>query len=209
MSVPWQSARRGRGLLLVRGQTEQVARWVGRGLVACHVVPLPGWTGVLPAEEASRALPPYDDAVTVLAARPVNHRNRAALGFFAVDGRAVVTVQPAGWRAVHRWLVWEPGRGPVRPPRLDVARPGDLVAVSGAGQRIRPREVAELVADPRGDALGLLSGLMDSLGLPGSGLLTGAEAPSDERCVEPSGTAVARFDALIHEDARHRAESDE
>ncbi len=208
MSVPWQSARHGRGLLLLRGEPNNVARWVSRGLVACHVVPLQGWTGVVPAEPASRAEAPYDDAVTLLAARPVNHRNRAALGFFAFDGRAVVTVQPGGWRAVHRWLVWEPGRGPVRTPRLDVARPADLVTVAGAGQRVRAREVADLLGDPRGDAATLLADVMGVLGLPGVGLLTGEDDP-DGRLVEPAGSAVARFDALMHEDARHRAESEE
>ena len=124
MSVPWQSARHGRGVLLLRGEPDQVARWAARGVVASHVVPLPSWTAVVPAEPVSRVLPPYDDALTVLASRPVAHRLRAAVGLFAIDGRAIVTVQGEAWRAVQRWLVWVPGRGVSRPVRHGPAGAG-------------------------------------------------------------------------------------
>lgn len=215
MSVPWQSAHRAHGLLLLRGEPEQVARWVSRGLVACHVVPLHAWTAVVPAADGARAQPPYDDAVGVLAARPVGHRHRPALGFFVVDERAVVTVQPPAWRAVNRWLVWEPGRGPVRTPQLAAARPGDLVAAAGAGHRTGPAQVAGLLRDPNGDAPTLLTDLLVVLGLPGAQLL-GADSVSGavtgrltgRRVVEPDGAEVTRFDALMHDDAQHRAESE-
>lgn len=209
MSVPWQSARHGRGVLLLRGEPEQVVRWAGRGLVATRVVPLPSWTAVLPAEPASRVQPPYDDALSVLASRPVTHRLRAAVGLFAIDGRAVVMVQGDAWRAVQRWLVWQPGRGASRAPGLRVARPGDLLAAAGAGTRGVGAELGTLLRESRGDALGLLAELMRVLGLPGDGLLVEGPRPDQGELVEPDHRVVARFDALMLEEARHRAELEE
>ncbi|HEY7718003.1 MAG TPA: hypothetical protein VH915_04535 [Pedococcus sp.] len=206
MDVPWASARHGRGLLLLRAEAGVVARWASRGLVAARVVPLPGWTAVLPAEPLSRALPPYDDALTVLAAQPVTPRLRASFGVFAIDGRAVVTVRREGWRTVQRWLVWEPGRGVVRTPALRLARPGDLVAAAHATSRGVDREVSALLRDGSADPLELLADLMGLLGLPGAGLL--ATDPGGE-VVEPAVRGVARFNAFVLEEARHRAEQEE
>ncbi len=210
MSVPWQPAPHGRGLLLLRGTPEAAARWVSRGLVAAHVVPLSGWTGVVPVESLAR--PPYDDPLAVLAVRPVSSRLRPSLGVFAVAGRAVVAVQPAGWRPVPRWLVWQPGRGVVRAPGLRDARRHDLLAAAGAVPR--GRQAAEalgaVLGDPRRDALGLVAEVMDVLGLPGAGLFTGTDAPEAHgRLVEPVAKEVARFDARMLEEARHRAELEE
>jgi hypothetical protein len=205
--VPWQSARHGRGVLLLRGEPEHVARWAARGLVATRVVALPSWTAVLPAEPTSRASAPYDDALTVLASRPVAHRLRAALGLFAIDGRAVVTVQGQGWRAVQRAVVWQPGRGATRAPGLRVARPGDLLTAAGAGTRGVSSAVGTLLRDGSGDALGMLGELMTLLGLPGTGLLLDAEPTELGELVEPDHRVVARFDALMLEEARHRAET--
>jgi len=196
-------------VLLLRGEPEQVARWAARGLVATRVVPLPSWTAVLPAEPTSRVQPPYDDALSVLAARPVAHRLRGALGLFAIDGRAWVMVQGEAWRAVPRWLVWQPGRGASRAPGLRVARPGDLLAAAGAGTRGVGSELAALLREPRGDALGLLTELMQLLGLPGEGLLVDGARRDQGDLVEPDHRVVARFDALMLEEARHRAELEE
>ena len=63
---PWQ----GRGMLLLQGEPDPVASWAQRGLMPVHVVPLQGWTAVLPAGP-SHALPPYDDTLKTLAGRPV------------------------------------------------------------------------------------------------------------------------------------------
>lgn len=205
--MPWQSARHGRGVLLLRGEPEHVARWAARGLVATRVVPLPSWTAVLPAEPTSRAMAPYDDALTVLASRPAAHRLRAALGLFAIDGRAVVMVQGPGWRAVQRWVVWEPDRGAARAPGLRVARPGDLLAAAGAGTRGVSSAVSARLRDGSGDALGMLGDLMTLLGLPGVGLLVHADPSGEGELVEPDHRIVARFDALMLEEARHRAET--
>jgi len=211
VNTPWQSSRHGRGLLLLRGEPDQVARWAARGLVASLVVPLPSWTAVVPAEPLSRAVPPYDDPLAVLAARPVSSRLRAAVGLFAVDGRAVVTVQGDGWRAVQRWVVWQPGRGAVRAPGLPPARPADLVGLAGASHRgatAAPAQVAEILRDGGGDALRLLGDLMSVLGLPGWSLLSG-DRPAGSQLVEPAVRRVAGFNALVLDEARHRAEEEE
>jgi len=201
VSAPWQPAADTRGLLLVGGAPATVAAWVRRGLVACHVQPLGRWTAVVPAEPRSRAQPPYDDAVSVLAARPVPHRMRPTIGLFASAGRAVLTVQPRGWRGGQRWLVWEPGRGVIGAPGLVPARPADLVRATGSG-----RGIGAVLGDPAGDADRLVARVMEVLGLPGADVLrTGGTGP----VVTPSPKAVSRFDARATEDARHRAELEE
>lgn len=205
MSVPWQPAHEARGLLLVSGASGPVSTWLRRGLVACQVVPLGDWTAVLPTERLSRAEPPYDDAVAVLAARPVPRRLRGALGFFTVDGRAVVTAQAPGWRGVVRWLVWEPGVGVVRAPHLELARPSDLVAAAGTGDA---RAVTQVVAERNGRADRVIADLLSVLGLPGSELV-GPDIGLRGQVVAPTAQAVARFDARMAEQARHRSELEE
>lgn len=206
MSAPWQPAQEARGLLLVSGGTGPVSTWVRRGLVACQVVPLGSWTAVLPTESSSRAEPPYDDAVTMLAARPVPRRLRSALGFFTIDGRAVLTVQGQGWRPVVRWLVWEPGTGLVRAPDLELARPSDLLAA--AGRHGGPRAVADVVATRDGRADVIITDLLSVLGLPGADLV-GPGVGLRGQVVAPTAQAVARFDARMAEQARHRSELEE
>lgn len=206
MSAPWQPAHEARGLLLVSGETGPVSTWVRRGLVACQVIPLGSWTAVLPTEASSRAEPPYDDAVTVLAARPVPRRLRGALGFFTIDGRAVVTAQGAGWRSDVRWLVWEPGVGVVPAPGLEQARPADLLAATGRPGD--PRAVADVVAGRDGRADRIITDLLSVLHLPGADLV-GPEVGLRGQVVAPTAQAVARFDARMSEQARHRSELEE
>lgn len=206
MSVPWQPAQEARGLLLVSGGPGPVSSWLRRGLVACQVVPLGDWTAVLPTERRSRAEPPYDDALALLAARPVPRRLRGALGFFTVDGRAVLTAHGPGWRHVARWLVWEPGAGVVRAPHLEVARPADLLAA--AGRTGDQRAVVRVVTERQGTADRLITDLMSVLGLPGSELV-GPGVGLRGQVVAPTAQAVARFDARMAEQARHRTELEE
>ena len=203
MSVPWQPARDARGLLLVRAKPGPVSGWVRRGLVACDVVPLGEWTALLPAERASRASAPYDDAIAVLAGRPLTLRLRPALGFFVVDHRAVISLQPRGLRPSHHWLVWEPGTGPVRTPGLSVVRPPELVAA--ARSRTSASAVHQVLKDDSGDAPGLLRRVLEVLALPGTDLLTPSDAPRG-LVVAPTAQAVARFESRMAEQAQHRAE---
>ena len=72
--LPWQ----GRGMLLLQGSPDSVVSWAQRGLLPVHVVPLQGWTAVLPAGP-SHARPPYDDTLKTLAGRPVLNERPADL----------------------------------------------------------------------------------------------------------------------------------
>ena len=195
-------------MLLLRGKPHAVTTWARRGLLPVHVVPLQGWTAVLPAGP-SQAMPPYDDTLRTFAGRPIASRLRSAIGLFAVDGNAVITVHPSGRRAIQRWLVWSPGQGLVQPPRLAAGRPADLINAAGNNDRAAARVVRDLLADPGGDAHGVLSDLLVLLALPGSDLLDGRLDPTAAQgatLVEPDEQQVARFERIIGVEARHRAE---
>ena len=192
----------------MRGRPDAVATWARRGLLPVHVVPLRGWTAVLPAGP-SQAMPPYDDTLRTFAGRPIASRLRSALGLFVVDGNAVITVHPSGRRAIQRWLVWSPGQGVVQPRHLVAGRPADLVIAAGTGHRAAARVVRDLLADPDGDAEGMLADLLTLLALPGSDLLNGGLDPTAAKgatLVEPDEQQVARFERIIGVEARHRAE---
>jgi hypothetical protein len=204
---PWQ----GRGMLLLQGKPDPVASWAQRGLMPVHVVPLWGWTAVLPAGP-SQASPPYDDTLKTLAGRPVPSRLRSAIGLFAVDGNAVISTQTSGWRARQRWFVWSPGEGVVQPQQLVAGRPADLIAAAGTHEKGARSLVRDILVDGGGDAPGLLDDLLDLLALPGSELLNGAQDPftvPGATVVEPGEQHVARFERIITDEARHRAELEE
>jgi hypothetical protein len=58
----------------------------------------------------------------------------------------------------------------------------------------------------------VLGDLMALLSLPGSDLLDGGQDPADSQgstLVEPSERHVARFETIINDQARHRAELEE
>jgi hypothetical protein len=198
-------------MLLLQGAPDPVVSWARRGLLPVHVVPLAGWTAVMPAGP-SHAMAPYDDTLKALAGRPVPSRLRPALGLFAVDGNAVVSAQRSGWRAAQRWFIWMPGEGVVQPRQLVAGRPADLVAVSGTRDRTARRWVRELLVDGGGDAPHFLAGLLELLALPGSDLLDGRRDPAATRGytrVEPGEQHVARFEKTVSEEARLRAELEE
>jgi hypothetical protein len=205
VSVAWQSTGRARGLLLVSAEPGPVTTWVRRGQVACELVALLEWTALLPAEPHSRAQPPYDDPVSLLASRPLPRRLRPALGFFVVGERAVVTVQGRGWRPGQQWLAWERGAGARPLEGLDLARPSDLVAAAGHGL---PGSVLEVLRATGGDPDRTIADLMSVLRLPGSDLMLETARPRGQ-VVAPTAQAVSRFDARMHEQARHRAELEE
>jgi hypothetical protein len=205
------SPRQGRGMLLLQGRPDPVASWAQRGLMPVHVVPLPGWTAVLPAGPC-HASPPYDDTLKTLAGRPVPSRLRSAIGMFEVDGNAVISAHASGWRATQRWFVWSPGEGVVQPRQLVSGRPADLIAVAGTHERGVRSLVRDILVDGGGDAPGLLDDLLDLLALPGSDLLSGGQDPSTapgSTVVDPGEQHVARFEKIVSDEARHRAELEE
>jgi len=195
-------------MLLLQGEPDPVSSWAERGLVPVHVVPLEGWTAVLPAGP-SQAVSPYDDTLMTFAGRPVPSRLRSAIGLFAVDGNAVISAYPSGWRATQRWFVWSPGEGVVQPRQLVAGRPADLIAVAGTRERGARSLVRDILIDGGGDAPGLLGDLLDLLALPGSELLDGGQDPAmmpGSAIIEPGEQHVARFERIVSDEARHRAE---
>lgn len=198
-------------MLLLRGRPDAVSTWARRGLAPVYVVPLDDWTAVLPAGP-SRARPPYDDTIQTLAGRHVASRLRSAIGLFAVDGNAVVTVHPTGWRAIPRWFVWSPGRGVARPWHLAPGRPADLLTAAGIRDARVGRDVRDILVEPGGDADGVLGDLMALLLLPGLDLLDGGQDPAvaqGSTLVEPDEQQVAKFEQIVSDQALHRSELEE
>ena len=199
------------GLVLVKGTIAASARWLRRGLVAVRVVDLPGWTGVVVAQESAESAAPYDGGLEVLAARPAPGRQRPALGFLVIDDCAVVTVQPRGLQATQRWLVWDPERGVTRTPALPGLPPATLLEAAEAEGRARPAEVVHALRAPREQArsaLDVLVDLLHVLGLPGEELLVGGGQEQHE-LVSPSPRSVRAFDAMVQEQAAHREAHEE
>jgi len=198
-------------MLLLQGEPKSVASWASRGLVPVHVVSLAGWTAVLPAGP-SPARSPYDDTLKTLAGRPVPSRLRSAIGLFSVDGNAVVSVHQPGWRATQRWLVWSPGEGVVQPQQLEAGRPSDLVVAAGTQDEAARRHVRDLLVDGGGEVAGFLRDLLSLLELPGAGLLGSGQdlaVMPASTLVEPGMQHLARFEKIMSDEARHRAELEE
>lgn len=183
------------GLLLLNDDAKRVDLWVQRGIVPSYVVQLSGWAAVAPAGPA-RGEPPYDDALTVIASMPVPMTMRSAMGFFQIDGRAVMTVHPRRWRALPRWLVWEPGRGLVR-VNLPQGTPADLVRAAGVVDE-QERVISGVLRDKESTPLDVLSDVIDALALPGGPLLRGrtVEESDDAMFIEPHRRAVTRFERV-------------
>jgi hypothetical protein len=201
---------RPRGILLVHGGVDAATAWAERGVAPVAVVPEDGrWTAVLPVAPETAARHPYDDAVTVLLNRPVPHRLRPALGAGVVGRRAVLCVTPGGWRAVRRWLVWQPGTGVVHPGGLPVARLADVVAAAGVEDPAAVGALADVLHDPAGDAALVVADVLVVLGLPGGAFVEGATDPGEAfgaAVVAPSPGVVRRFDRSVHDDVRWRDE---
>ena len=197
-------------LLLLRGQLEVVARWLGKGVTPAVVAGCPhGWVAVTPASGASLAAPPYDDASSTLLARPVPRRHRPALGWRVVGPRLLVCVVPDVVAARPAWLAWEPGEGLVSPGGLPAASAGQLAQAAGASSRVE--EVSHILAAPQGRALDVAAELFEVLVLPGIEVFNGTQALIDRagaQRVEPERHYVAAFERAAR-DRRSRREERE
>jgi len=74
------------------------------------------------------------------------------------------------------------------------------------------REVLDLLVDGGGDAQSVLRDLLAVLSLPGADLLDGGREPSAAQgssLVEPDERHLARFERIMTDQARHRAELEE
>ena len=197
-------------LLLVRGQVEAVARWLGKGATPAVVAGCPhGWVAVTPASGASLAAPPYDDASSTLLARPVPRRHRPAIGWRVVGPRLLVCVVPDAAAARPAWLAWESGEGLVSPGGLPAASAAQLSQAAGASRHVE--EVRHILRAPQGRALDVAAELFEVLVLPGIEVLNGTQALIDRvgaQRVEPERQYVAAFERAAR-DRRSRREERE
>ncbi len=189
---------------------DAVERWAESGVVGLTVVPLErGWVGIVPTPGVSAVGVPYEDALPLLLNRPLPHRLRPAIGLGVVGRRGVVCVTPAGWRAVRRWLVWQPGGGVVHPGGLAVARLADLVRAAGVTDPSAVGGLAEVLHDPAGDARLMVADVLVALGLPGVALLDGGSAAGrlpGAVVVQPGAVSVRNFGKATRENVMWRDE---
>lgn len=194
-------------LVLAAGPRREVISWVGGGVVPVTVVRLDGWVGVV-ARGGARTGEPYDDGPLMLAARALSPRAGPGLGFFEVDGRAVITVHAPGRRKGPRWVVWEPDVGLLRPPGLELAGPAEVVSLAGAGPEVRD-ELVELLHETRVRPARMLLAVMATLGLPGTRLV---EDPGRVHTLpgatdhEPDPRQVGWFEDAVRDSVRLRRE---
>lgn len=195
------------GLLLLAGPRPEVDEWVARHVAPLVVAPMEGWTLVV-AAGASRVGAPYDDAATVLAARPVSSKAGPALGFFEIDGRAVLTVHGTGRARAPRWVVWEQDLGLLRPPGLDLAGPAELVRTAGRPATTR-EELVDLLHEKQVRPVTMLQAVMATLELPGARALAEPElAPGLPGAVrhDPDPRQLGWFEDAVADSVRLRRE---
>ena len=195
----------GHGLVLVRRSPASLTTWLRKGMVSTTIAPLGGWTGVTLSRAQAHSAAPYDVGLELLAARSAPRRAKPAIGFFELQGRAALTVQPRGVRAGHHWLVWEPGRGVVKTPDLSRLSLAVLLDAAGAAGRVRAETVAEALRSGQGSPLDLLVTVLGLLGLPGQDLLLRRDC-TGATDVQPSERAILAFDRLMADEAAHRLE---
>lgn len=195
-------------LLLLRGDTDAVARWLAKGVTPAIVAPGgDGWVTVTPATASSLAAPPYDDAASTLLARPVPRRHRPALGMRVVGPRLLVCVVGDALGARPGWLAWEPARGLIRPGGLPIANIDQLARTAGqAGSgRHTVEELRQILHAPQGRAIEVAGELLEVLRLPGIDVLTGEGGPDERegaRRVDPEQHYVAAFERHAGQDPR-------
>ncbi len=170
--------------------------WVRRGVVACHVAEVQDWTMVTSVAGRTAAAEPYDDPTAVLLARPASLRSGPTVGVGVVGDRAVVVAQPAGWRTVRRWAI-RPRTGPVVRTDLPHLRAGDLTPFARGAVGVS--EVDRLLRERTLPAHDWLATVLDTLGLPGAGVVLGDEPPGP--IVEPDERSLTAF-ARVVEDGR-------
>lgn len=196
-----------RGLLLAAGARPEVDAWAAGTVVPVTVLPRDRWTLIV-ARGASRAEAPYDDGALVLASRALTAKAGPGLGFFEIDGRAVVTVHPGGRKRAVRWVVWEPETGLLRPPGLELAGPAEVVRIAGAAPEVRD-ELVELLHETRVRPARMLQAVMATLGLPGARLLEEPQRADEAEGAThhtPDPQQVEWFDDAVRDSVRLRTE---
>lgn len=197
----------GAALVLAAGPRPEVDAWVAGGVQPTTVAPLEGWTVVV-ARGGSPVDEPYDDAALLLAARALSPKAGPGLGFFEIEGRAVITVHHASRRRGVRWVVWEPETGLLRPPGLPLAGPSEIAAVAGCSPEVRD-ELVELLHELRVRPARMLQAVMATLELPGTRLVEDAALadllPGAVQHV-PDDQQVVWFEDAVKDSVRLRRE---
>lgn len=184
------------GILLSQAPVGELLAWAAKGVVPVVVAPLEGRTVLVPRGSPAVAAP-YDDAATLCAARPAPTRLAPTLGCWVIDGRAVLTVQSRHWRRQVRWVVWDPERGVLRPPGVQIATPQQVVSAAGGGSRA---ELTSMLAERHHPPARLLSAVLAVLGLPGGPLLLDPASAEDlphAQVHQPDPREVAYFEDAV------------
>ncbi|YAL82071.1 hypothetical protein ACMYYO_08965 [Dermacoccaceae bacterium W4C1] len=192
------------GVLLTQAGESAVVSWVRRGTVPGYVLPLGGWTAVVPAG-ASGAAPPYDDGLTMTAARALPRGLRPGIGMFVMDERAIVVLQIR--HGDPAWLAWTSATGSVVVPEHRAVEVLDLMEVAGLDPAERDNVVAVL-GRRSGTAIAMLTELSRVLGLPGADLLSGKGIPlrPEAVLVTPNAKRAEHFDRDVAEEHELRRE---
>ncbi|MGB5951747.1 MAG: hypothetical protein WBG57_04420 [Ornithinimicrobium sp.] len=192
------------GLWLSQGRLNDVNAWAAKSVVPVLVTRMGLHTALVPRGRSAIGAP-YDDAATLAAARSAPKRLAPALGFWVIDERAVITVQPAGWRRQVRWLVWDPSRGVLNPPGLAAASAAQVLSAARGGTR---RDFDEMLAERHHPPERLLAALVGTLGLPGAEVLldpASAEGWARVQVHDPAAREVQYFeDSVRHAVALRR-----
>lgn len=188
----------GRGVVLLSATSSVAADWVRDGVVPCHVIEHPGWSIVVPASPSSAAAVPYDDALTVLAARHVGPRHTPVIGLFLIEDFAVITAQ-AGGRSPTRWALRASDREVVASPDLPVLTADGLHRALAAGAPAREVPVREVRSLWGRTDLTHLEWLVEAatvLGLPGARVLDGSDGDLGP-IIRPDARSVSAFESVV------------
>lgn len=189
----------GRGVVCLSASAASTADWVRRGIVPCHILEYSAWSVVVPASPLSAAPEPYDDALTVLAARHAGTRLCPVIGFFRFEDVAVITARAPGRGAVTRWALRAADGRVVAGaglPRLTPAGLHRTLASGGPTREVAVRAVRDLW---RRDDLSHDEWLVEAmavLGLPGGRALDGTD-PHLGPVIVPHSRSVSGFETAV------------
>lgn len=197
-----------RGLVLLGGARTEVEAWVARTVVPVVVAPAAGWT-IVALAGPTQVGAPYDDATTLLAGRPVPAKAAPALGFFVIDGRAVITAHtPTGRGKGPRWVVWEPDLGLLRPPGLELAGPAEITRLARCPVEVRD-ELVDLLHETRSRPITMVQAVMATLSLPGARLIAEPAMASSlpgATAHQPARKELGYFEDAVADSVRLRRE---
>lgn len=190
--------QQGRSVVLLSASSARAVDWVRRGVVPCHVLDHTAWSIVVPATVTTAAAPPYDDALTVLAARHAPTPIAPAIGLFAIDDAAVITARAPG-RSPIRWALRAADREIVRGPHLPPLTPEDLHRALAGNPGAREVPIAAVRALWRRTDLTHREWLVEAatvLALPAAAILDGSDTDLGP-VISPDERSVNVFESVV------------